>query len=59
MNKSFADQLIYVFIHNNVHEALGDLKWKIAMEEHMKSLRKKCRWDIVELLAMKNRVGCK
>ena len=37
-NKSFVNQLSIVVISNSVQEALADPRWKVAMNEEMKSL---------------------
>ena len=39
-NKSFLNQLSTVSIPNSVQEALADPRWKVAMNEEMKSLPK-------------------
>ena len=37
-NKSFVHQLSIVSIPNSVQESLSDPRWKVAMNEEMKSL---------------------
>ncbi|KAM1767569.1 hypothetical protein ACFX12_045643 [Malus domestica] len=58
-NKSFVHQLSSVSIPNSVHEALADPRWKAAMNEELKSLKKNSTWEIIELPTGKKPVGCK
>ena len=39
-NKSLVNQLSTISIPNGVQEALADPRWKVAMNEEMKSLQK-------------------
>ena len=56
---SFANQLSTVSIPTNMQEALGDPRWKEAMNEEMKSLQKNSTWKVVELPKGKKPVGCR
>lgn len=56
--RSFALALSSVMILHSVFEALSLPKWKAAMEEDMRALEKNGTWDIVDLLADKEPVGC-
>ena len=47
-NKSFVNQLYTIAIPNSVQEALADPRWKVAMNEEMKSLQKNETWELVE-----------
>uniref|UniRef100_A0A7N2LTQ0 Reverse transcriptase Ty1/copia-type domain-containing protein n=1 Tax=Quercus lobata TaxID=97700 RepID=A0A7N2LTQ0_QUELO len=42
-----------------LQEALGDPRWKEAMNEEMKSLQKNSTWKVVELPEGKKPVGCR
>jgi hypothetical protein len=55
-NKSFVYQ---VSIPNSVQEALADSRWKDAMNEELRSLKKNATWEITDLPAGKKSVGCK
>jgi len=44
-NQSFLKQLSIVVIPNSVQEALTDPKWKVAMDEKMKSLWENKTWE--------------
>ena len=57
-SESFANQLSTVSIPTNMQEALGDPRWKEAMNEEMKSLQKNSTWKVVELPEGKKPVGC-
>ena len=46
-------------IPQTFQEALGDPKWKEAMQEEMRALKKNDRWDLVDLPNGKRVVGCK
>ena len=46
-------------VPNNVQDALADPKWKLAMMEEMKALRKNGTWELVSLPMGKKTVGCK
>ncbi|RVX18340.1 hypothetical protein CK203_006531 [Vitis vinifera] len=46
-------------IPNSVQEALTDPRWKIAMNEEMKSLQKNETWELVEYPPRKKPVGCR
>ncbi|XP_071723004.1 uncharacterized protein [Rutidosis leptorrhynchoides] len=48
-----------LFIPNGVREALGDPKWKKAMNEEMKSLQKNATWEMVYLPRGKRLVCCR
>ncbi|CAL9013514.1 unnamed protein product [Prunus brigantina] len=58
-NKSFVYQLSTVSIPNSVQEALADSRWKDAMNEELRSLKKNATWEITDLPAGKKSVGCK
>ncbi|XP_031265751.1 uncharacterized protein LOC116124177 [Pistacia vera] len=47
-NMSFVNQLSTVSIPNSVQEALSDPKWKVVMNEEMKSLQKNENWELVD-----------
>ncbi|WJZ85282.1 hypothetical protein VitviT2T_004827 [Vitis vinifera] len=57
-NKSFVNQLSTVAIPNSVQEALADPRWKVAMNEEMKSLQNNETWELVECPPGKKPVGC-
>jgi hypothetical protein len=40
-------------------QGLNSSKWQIAMEDELKSMGSNNLWDLVEILASANRVGCK
>lgn len=42
-----------------MQEALGDPKWKAAMNEEMNSLQKNKTWELVDLPPGKKSVGCR
>jgi hypothetical protein len=42
-----------------VQEALADSRWKDAMNEELRSLKKNATWEITDLPAGKKSVGCK
>ena len=46
-------------IPQTFQEALGDPKWKEAMQEEMRALKKNDTWDFVDLPNGKRAVGCK
>ena len=46
-------------IPQTFQEALGDPKWKEAMQEEMRALKKNDKWDLVDLPNGKRAVGCK
>ncbi|RVX03816.1 Retrovirus-related Pol polyprotein from transposon RE1 [Vitis vinifera] len=46
-------------IPNSVQEALADPRWKVAMNEEMKSLQKNETWELVECPPGKKPVGCR
>ncbi|KAM1683995.1 hypothetical protein FF2_034893 [Malus domestica] len=58
-NKSFVNQLSTVYIPNSVQEALADSRWKDAMNEELRSLKKNATWEITDLPAGKKSMGCK
>ncbi|KAJ7957408.1 Retrovirus-related Pol polyprotein from transposon TNT 1-94 [Quillaja saponaria] len=58
-NQSFVNQLSTVSIPNSVQEALGDSRWKVAMNEEMKSLIKNNTWELVDCPPGKKTVGCR
>ena len=45
-------------IPNNVQEALVDPKWKVVMDEEMKSLQENKTWELVDCLTGKKLVVC-
>ena len=45
-------------IPNNVQEALVDPKWKVAIDEEMKSLREYKMWELVNCPTGKKPIGC-
>ena len=57
--KSFLSKIASVSVPNNVQDALADPKWKLAMIEEMKALRKNGTWELVSLPMGKKTVGCK
>ncbi|VVA35376.1 PREDICTED: Retrovirus-related Pol poly from, partial [Prunus dulcis] len=46
-------------VPNNVTEALEDSKWKAAMNEEMRALKKNGTWELVPLSHGKKTVGCR
>ncbi|XP_031258090.1 gibberellin 20 oxidase 3-like [Pistacia vera] len=56
---SFVNQLSTVSIPNSVQEALSDPKWKVAMNEEIKSLQKNETWELVDCPPGKKTVGCR
>ncbi|KAH9764942.1 retrovirus-related pol polyprotein from transposon RE1 [Citrus sinensis] len=58
-NQSFVNQLSVVSIPNSVQEALKDSKWKVAMNDEMRSLQKNQTWELVDLPPGKKPVGCR
>jgi transposase InsO family protein len=58
-NQLFMNQLSTVAIPNSVQEALGDPRWKAAMNEEMKSLIKNNTWELVDCPPGKKTVGCR
>ena len=58
-NKLFVNQLSTVYIPNSVQEALVDLRWKEAMNDELRSLKKNATWELSDLPAGKKSVGCK
>lgn len=46
-------------IPRNVNDALQVPKWKVAILEEMKALEKNKRWEVMDLLREKKRVGRK
>lgn len=58
-NMSFVNQLSTVSIPNSVQEALSDPKWKVAMNEEMKSLQKNETCELVDRPPRKKTVGCR
>ncbi|CAL8175713.1 unnamed protein product [Prunus armeniaca] len=57
--KSFAYQLSSVSIPQTLQDALDNPKWKEAMYEELRALRKNSTWELVELPRGKKVVGCK
>jgi hypothetical protein len=53
------EELSTVFIPNTVQEALVDSRWKDAMNEELRSLKKNATWEITDLPIGKKSVGCK
>ncbi|XP_057965405.1 uncharacterized mitochondrial protein AtMg00820-like [Malania oleifera] len=58
-SESFVNQLSVVSIPTNIQEALGDPRWKEAMNEEMKSLQKNSTWEVIELPEGKKLDGCR
>ncbi|KAH9774810.1 retrovirus-related pol polyprotein from transposon RE1 [Citrus sinensis] len=58
-NQSFVNQLSVVSIPNSVQEALKDPKWKVVMNDEMRSLQKNQTWELVDLPPGKKPVGCR
>lgn len=58
-SESFVIQVSTISIPTNMQEALGDPRWKEAMNEEMKSLQKNSTWEVVELPEGKKVVGCR
>ena len=56
---SFLSKLSSMSIPQTFQEALGDPKWKEAMQEEMRALKKNDTWDFVDLPNGKRAVGCK
>nr|CAD1824840.1 unnamed protein product [Ananas comosus var. bracteatus] len=57
--RAFVSSLSSVSIPHNWKEALIDPKWKGAMDEEMRALKKNNTWELVDLPAGKRTVGCK
>ena len=47
--RSFLSNIASVFVPNHVQDALGDPKWKRAMDEEMKALHKSGTWELTRL----------
>jgi hypothetical protein len=58
-NQALVNQLSIVSIPNNVQEALLDPRWREAMNEEMKSLKKNNTWELVDCPPGKKIVGCR
>jgi hypothetical protein len=58
-NQALVNQLSIVSIPNNVQEALMDPRWREAMNEEMKSLKKNNTWELVDYPPGKKIVGCR
>ncbi|CAL9013295.1 unnamed protein product [Prunus brigantina] len=57
--KSFAYQLSFVSVPQTLQDALDNPRWKEAMDEELRALRKNSTWELVELPRGKKVVGCK
>ncbi|CAL2268732.1 unnamed protein product [Prunus armeniaca] len=57
--KSFAYQLSSVSVPQTLQDALDNPRWKEAMDEELRALRKNSTWELVELPRGKKVVGCK
>nr|CAD1835548.1 unnamed protein product [Ananas comosus var. bracteatus] len=57
--RAFVSSLSSMSIPHNWKEALIDPKWKGAMDEEMRALKKNNTWELVDLPAGKRTVGCK
>ena len=56
---TFVNQLSVVSIPNSVQEALKDPRWRKAMNEEMKALKKNSTWEVVDLPEGKIPIGCR
>ncbi|PRQ17544.1 putative RNA-directed DNA polymerase [Rosa chinensis] len=56
---SFVNQISAVSVPNKVQDALGDPKWRKAMEEEMEALQKNDTWQLVPPPQDKKAVGCR
>lgn len=52
-------ELSTVLIPNNVQEAMGNPKWKHAINEEMEALQKNETWELVNLPPGKKIIGCR
>ena len=57
--RTFVTNLSNVEILRNVHDALGKLEWKDAIEEEIDALKKNGTWELSNLPEGKQPVGCK
>ena len=57
--ESFVNQISVVSVPNKVQDALGDPKWRKAMEEEMEALQKNNTWQLVPPPQGKKVVGCR
>ncbi|PRQ29721.1 putative RNA-directed DNA polymerase [Rosa chinensis] len=57
--ESFMNQISTVSVPNKVQDALGDPKWRKAMEEEMEVLQKSNTWQLVPPPQGKKAVGCR
>ncbi|PRQ49627.1 putative RNA-directed DNA polymerase [Rosa chinensis] len=57
--ESFMNQISAVSVPNKVQDALGDPKWRKAMEEEMEALQKSNTWQLVPPPQGKKAVGCR
>ncbi|PRQ43270.1 putative RNA-directed DNA polymerase [Rosa chinensis] len=57
--ESFVNQISAVSVPNKVQDALGDPKWRKAMEEEMEALQKSNTWQLVPPPQGKKAVGCR
>ena len=57
--ESFVNQISAVSVPNKVQDALGDPKWRKAMDEEMEALQKNNTWELVSLPHEKKAVGCR
>ncbi|PRQ19007.1 putative RNA-directed DNA polymerase [Rosa chinensis] len=55
----FVNQISTVSVPNRVQDALGDPKWRKAMEEEMEALQKNNTWKLVPPPQGKKAVGCR
>ena len=53
------NQISTVSVPNKVQDALGDTKWRKAMEEEMEALQKNNTWELVPPPYGKKTVGCR
>ncbi|PNX82738.1 retrovirus-related Pol polyprotein from transposon TNT 1-94, partial [Trifolium pratense] len=58
-NQALVNQLSIVSIPNSVQEALMDPRWREAMNDEMKSLKKNDTWELVDCPPGKKIVGCR
>ena len=56
---AFTKKLSKEEIPNSIHEALSIPRWKNAVLEEMRTLKKNQTWEIVSLPRGKEPVGCK
>ena len=57
--RAFIEKIEVTEVPRNIQEALKSPKWKAAILEEMKALKKNETWHVVEIPRGKTPVGCK